>query len=483
MNRKHTHVRAQARLLAVAVAAALLPLSALAQTVERQADGLIVRPADAAAADVRLQLVGERIVRVSADPDGDFARSPSLMRSKTTTPTPAFQIEEGEGKVRLQAAGIAAEVALDNGQVSFFDAAGKPLLAETAGARTFEAVEFEGTPYYSVRQRFQSPDDESFYGTGLHEQGWMNLKGRDVELLQHNIDNAIPYLVSSRNYGILWDNNSITRYGDPAGLRPLQESLVVYDAQGKPGALTATYSIDGQAKVVRREAEINYQYIKDLKALPEDGWNTAQGGRTQVVWEGAIEARTSGRHTFSMYNSEYAKVYVDGKLVIDRWRQNWNPWHHEFAVDMDAGTKHELRVEWDAIDPSYIALQHRDPLPADEARDLSIWSEAGQMIDYYVVAGSNSDDVIAGYRELTGKAVLLPKWSYGFWQSRERYKTQDELTGVLDEYRRRGLPIDAIVLDWSYWPENAWGSHDFDPVAFPTPTAWSSTCTTSTRRS
>lgn len=469
MNRENKHIHARASLLAIAVAAATLPWAAAAQTVERQADGVIVRPADAAAADVRLQLVGDRIVRVSADPDGDFQRSPSLMRAPAAVPAGAFQVEEGEGKVRLKAAGIAAEVALDDGQVSFFDAAGKPLLAEADGARTFEAVEFEGKPYYSLRQRFQSPDDEAFYGTGLHQQGWMNLKGRDVELLQHNIDNAIPYLVSSRNYGILWDNNSITRYGDPRGLRPLQESLVVYDAQGKPGALTATYSIDGKARVVRREAEIDYQYIKDLKALPKKGWNTAQGGRTQVVWEGAIEARNGGRHTFSMYNSEYAKVYVDGKLVIDRWRQNWNPWHHEFALELEPGVKHAVRVEWDAIDPAYIALLHRDPLPADEARDLSIWSEAGQMIDYYVVAGRSGDEVVAGYRELTGKAVLLPKWSYGFWQSRERYKTQAELTGALDEYRRRGLPIDAIVLDWSYWPENAWGSHDFDPKNFPDP--------------
>src|SRR5690606_35445017 len=81
---------------------------------------------------------------------------------------------------------------------------------------------------------FVSSEDEALYGTGLHQQGWMNLKGRDVELLQHNIDNAIPYLVSTRNYGILWDNNSITRYGDPRGLRPLQESLQVYDASGRP---------------------------------------------------------------------------------------------------------------------------------------------------------------------------------------------------------------------------------------------------------
>ncbi|KAF1693814.1 alpha-xylosidase [Pseudoxanthomonas daejeonensis] len=446
----------------------LLPLAAVAQTVERQADGVIVRLADPNAADVRVQLVSDRIVRVSADTDGDFARSRSLMRVPVEG-TPKFEVSQTADGVRVSASGIAAEVALADGRVSFFDGQGKPLVQEVAGGRSFTRFEVEGRKLESVRQRFVSPDDESFYGTGLHQQGWMDLKGRDVELLQHNIDNAIPFVQSSRHYGILWDNNSITRFGDPRGLRPLGETLVLRDAKGKLGALTARYSIDGKEKVSRRESQINYQYIKDLKGLPKAGWNTAQGGRTQVVWEGTIEAQTAGRHTFSMYNSEYAKVYVDGKLVIDRWRQNWNPWHHEFALDMQPGVKRDIRVEWDAIDPAYIALLHRDPLPAAEAKDLSIWSEAGQMIDYYVVAGDNGDDLIAGYRQLTGKAVILPKWSYGFWQSRERYKTQAELTGALDEYRRRKLPIDAIVLDWSYWPQDAWGSHDFDKDNFPDP--------------
>src|SRR5690606_15131891 len=366
MNRKNKPVHARGCLLAVAVAS-MLPLAALAQTVERQADGVIVRPADASAADVRLQVVGERIVRVSADPDGDFKRSPSLMRSTSATSVPAFKIEQDDDAVRLQAAGISAQVALADGQVSFFDAAGKPLLAETAGARTFEAVEFEGTPYYSLRQRFQSQGDEAFYGTGLHQQGWMNLKGRDVELLQHNIDNAIPYLVSSRNYGILWDNNAITRYGDPRGLRQIGEAVALYDKDGVEGALTATYSIDGEVKLVRREAKIDYQFISGLEDFPEEGKNMAPGGRSDVVWEGKIAARSDGRHTFSLYNSEYARLYVDGKLVIDRWRQNWNPWHHEFALDLKAGHKHDLRIEWDRIEPAYLALQGRDPLPAAEA--------------------------------------------------------------------------------------------------------------------
>lgn len=447
---------------------ALLASPAMAQSHRVLDNGVVVVPAQAGAAQVRLELVDDNIVRVSADPDGDFKRTPSLMRVPVQG-KPRFTVEQGGGNVRLVAAGISAEISEADGHVSFRDAEGKPLLAERAGGRSFSPLSVEGKAYYSVRQRFESPSDEAIYGFGQHQQGWMNQKGRDVELLQGNIDMAVPFIVSSRNYGLLWDNNAITRLGDPRGLQPLQSSLQVFDAKGKAGALTARYIVDGKTRVERREPEVNYQYIKDLTAFPAKGRNAAEGGRSQVVWEGAIEAKTAGRHTFSLYGSEYIKLYVDGKLVIDRWRQNWNPWHHEFALELTPGTRHQIKVEWDLIDPSYIALLHRDPLPQAEAADLSLWSEAGQMVDYYVVAGGNADQVIAGYRELTGKAVMLPKWAYGFWQSRERYKSQDELLGVLDEYRRRKLPIDNIVLDWSYWPEDAWGSHDFDSTHFPDP--------------
>ncbi|OAX59221.1 TIM-barrel domain-containing protein [Xanthomonas graminis] len=454
------------RLLALSLA--LLAAGAHAQDVRQDADGVTVHPSAKGAVPVRLQVVDSGIIRVSADPDGDFKRSPSLMRVPVQGDS-AYQFDEQGDTVRIMTAKLTAQVSTLDGHVSFADAAGKPLLAEVAGGRSFAPLKVEGKSYLSMRQRFASPDDEAFYGFGQHQQGWMNQKGHNVELLQSNIDMAVPYLVSSRNYGILWDNNSITRMGDPRGLQPLPASLKLYDAKGKPGALTARYSVNGKQVLERREQELNYQYLKDLAKFPAKARPSDKRRMQQVSWEGEIEASSGGEHSFSLYSSEYAKLWVDGKLVVDRWRQNWNPWHNAFTLALQPGQRHQLKVEWDLIDPSYIALLHRDPLPAAEAKDLSLWSEAGQMIDYYVVAGADADQVIAGYRELTGKAVLLPKWAYGFWQSRERYKSQDELVAALAEYRKRKLPIDNIVLDWSYWPQDAWGSHDFDKAHFPYP--------------
>ena len=76
--------------------------------------------------------------------------------------------------------------------------------------------------------------------------------------------------------------------------------------------------------------------------------------------------------------------------------------------------------------------------------------------------GPELDQVVAGYRRVTGEASLMPRWAFGLWQSRERYKTAQEVLDVLEGFRSRGIPIDNIVQDWQYWKPDAWGSHEFD---------------------
>lgn len=100
---------------------------------------------------------------------------------------------------------------------------------------------------------------------------------------------------------------------------------------------------------------------------------------------------------------------------------------------------------------------------------LKVWFEAGKKIDYYVIYGDSIDDVIKGYRKLTGDAPLLPKWAYGYWQSKERYKSQDEITSVVKEFRERKIPLDVIVLDWRYWGKYGWNAFKFDETDFPRP--------------
>ncbi len=107
----------------------------------------------------------------------------------------------------------------------------------------------------------------------------------------------------------------------------------------------------------------------------------------------------------------------------------------------------------------------------DNARGASFSSEIGDCIDYYFVYGHDADGVVAGYRALTGKAPMFGKWVFGFWQCRERYKSQDELLGVVEKYRALRVPLDNIVQDWQYWgtDNNYWNSTEFGNPAFPKP--------------
>ncbi|HXT32178.1 MAG TPA: TIM-barrel domain-containing protein, partial [Vicinamibacterales bacterium] len=114
-----------------------------------------------------------------------------------------------------------------------------------------------------------------------------------------------------------------------------------------------------------------------------------------------------------------------------------------------------------------LRLSWKTPAPTPAT---SMWSEAGGGIDYYFVYGPELDQVIAGYRTLTGRASMLPDWAFGLWQSKNKYETQQELLDTLAEFRRREIPLDVIVQDWQYWPPDRWGDHEFEASRYPDPT-------------
>jgi alpha-D-xyloside xylohydrolase len=402
-------------------------------------------------------------------PAGSFdALPPSLMVVARPHGNPA--ISEGQGTITLTLPKARAEIRLADGHVRVLDAGGKLLLDEAARG-AFKPVTLDSKTYLATSQQFNRGTDEGFYGLGQHQNAQMNYNGEDVELAQHNMDIAIPFVVSTRNYGLLWDNNSITRFGNPTPYA---------FAQADKG-WKADYYLGDRLTVSRTEPTINYQYIRDQKRWPAaarartvaaagTGQNTAGNAvdKQHVVWSGTITPDMTGIHKFRLYASSYFKLYADGKPVFDRWRQNWNPWYHDFDLPLTKGKPVAIRIEWEP-NAGYIALFHNDPLPAPDRHSLWMSSEVGTALDYYVVAGDGMDGVIAGYRDLTGQASMMPKWAYGFWQSRQRYETQDQLLDVVRQYRKRGIPLDTIVQDWFYWPQDQWGSHDFDKARFPDP--------------
>ncbi len=106
-----------------------------------------------------------------------------------------------------------------------------------------------------------------------------------------------------------------------------------------------------------------------------------------------------------------------------------------------------------------------------DSRGTTFYTDAVDMGDFYFCGTDRIDDAIAAYRTLTGRTPMMPKWLFGFAQSKEHYHTQAELLDVLREYRRRDVPLDLIVQDWNYWPAATWSDKSFDPDRYPDPTA------------
>ena len=441
---------------------------------EKTTDGVLITLAESSVKKVRLQVMSEKIIRVTALPGTDLNVVPESIQVVAKPATVDFKVEQAGNNLTLKTSQVTATVSLVDGTVNFADAKGNLLLKEENRGVFSPVTEDPITPdadSFAFRQQFNRGSDEGYFGLGQQQNGQVNYAGENVELTTHNLSKAIPFVVSSKNYGLLWDNNSITRVGDPRETQPLNVSLKLFDAEGKEGGLTARYFDGDQLLLSRVEADLNYQFFDNnsVRQVPFPA-EVANAKNLRIEWEGSIQTDESGLHRFKMYSSGYAKLYVDGQLALDRWRLNWNPWWHTYNMDMKAGEKKAIKVDW-IVSGGFFRLTHLDPMPAEEQTELSIASETGKAIDYYFVVGENKDDVISGYRHLTGDAVLLPKWVYGFWQSRERYKNQDEIINTFKYYREKKIPIDNIVLDWSYWPENAWGSHDFDAKYFPDPKA------------
>ena len=445
---------------------------------------------------VRLQVINDNIIRVQATSETSLPQKQSLMIVEQKA-NPKFDVRQDDDKVCVKASRVEARVDVESGEIAFYDASGKRLLKESDHGkqfRNFTVPEREyglkgGAPLTEAmkhgiqwQMKFDSPDDEAFYGLGQHQSEEFNMKGKNEDLFQYNTKVSIPFVLSNKNYGILWDSYSYCRFGNPNDYLQLNRAFKLYDRKGKAGHLTGTY-VDAQGKrLVRDEDSIYYEYgypaaseiaVKTdnggIKNLPQ-GFNL-QGAR--VVYEGFIEPQVSNLYQFILYYSGYVKVYIDGKEVVpERWRTAWNPNAYKFATDLKKGKKVQLRIEWQPDGgEAYCGLRVSEPRSEEERGKLSIWSEMARDMDYYFIAGKNLDEVISGYRTLTGKASLYPKWVLGFWQSRERYKTSQEIEETLAEFRKRHIPVDNIVQDWNYWKLDSWGSHEFETDRYPNPQA------------
>jgi len=267
--------------------------------------------------NVNVRFYSDNIVRIVKWLPGSSPEKLSLSVIQDSLPELDLDIRRKSGYISISSDKLILRIAKNEGRIEFFNK-DKEIILNEYGRPVFTPVEFEGDKSFNVQQKFRLTPDEGIYGLGQHQDGYMNYRGCTVNLVQANTDAVNPFLISTRKYGILWDNYSRTVFRD-------------------------------------------------------------------------------------------------------------------------------------------------DP-------ETSLWSEMGDNIDYYFIYGSTMDDVIAGYRNLTGQAPMYGKWAYGYWQSKEHYEDRNELLGVVEEYRKRKIPVDNIIQDWDYWEgrEN-WSQMFFDPKKFPKP--------------
>jgi alpha-D-xyloside xylohydrolase len=366
-------------------------------------------------------------VRVHASGAPPEAASPGEVVLLANLPAPGFKVRQTAEAVIVDAGSLRARVDRRSGTLAFTDAQGKPLLKEMDGGRKLTGG-LAGKDAPALQESFDSPKDESLFGGGQFQDGFLNVRDLPRRLTQVNTQISIPFVVSSKGYGFLWHNYGRT------DLNPADTAI----------ALTKTGSSE-------------YTIEQSLT-----GNSTVPDVRKSATFGGEFEVPVGGTQAM-MLDSGWAmerryKVEIDGKTVVD-FANFWLPPTTSWFTTLSAG-KHSIRVEGDGEDAPTVFYR--------AAADRTTWrSFTGHTIDYIVFAGPTVDDAIRRYRDVTGAAPLMPKWAYGFIQSRARYYSQKELLENLQTFREKQLPLDGIVQDWMYWGKYGWNAMKFDENDYP----------------
>ena len=279
---------------------------------------------------------------------------------------------------------------------------------------------------------FVSPDDEFLYGLGQFQDGYSNVRGLSRRLTQVNTQISIPMLISSKGYGILWNNYGLTEFNPCSQSVSLKKS----EGKGKTEEVDVT-STEGNKKEVRE----------------------------RHIFEAAIDVAETGDYTLLLdVGQKMARRHnlcIDGKTVIEM--QNlWLPPTASAIVHIEAG-RHLLTAELTKDDQPTLYYNK-------VGNQNTFRSPVANAVDYTVFVGT-PDEIIASYRELTGPCPLMPEWALGYIHCRERFHSSDEILQTARRFRDEQMPLSVIVQDWQYWGKYGWNSMQFDEEFYPDPKA------------
>ncbi|MGQ1909139.1 TIM-barrel domain-containing protein [Marinifilum sp. RC60d5] len=328
-----------------------------------------------------------------------------------------------------------------DGTIDFLSKDDKKLLAETNELTYIKANNTEGN---TVSQSFLA-GDEALYGLGQFQSGIMNWKNVPIRLQQYNQEIAIPFLVSTKGYGIYWHNYSLTDFNEPQNEIQFA-SIANVKTKNNKTEITA----DGEKEDVA--AHITKQDI--AKNIRETTFTPDQTGEYTFMALSDNNGRMRGE----------IKVSIDGEDIIN-YSTIWMPRRYSGKKQLEAGKEYKVVFQNTGAKVSG-QLFYNKP----DYNKTVFSSIKGQVIDYYLVKGDNPQEIISQYQNLTGKAPMFPKSAYGFWQCRERYHNQKELLENAREMRKREIPFDNIVQDWFYWPKGTKGP-EWDRAKYSNPKA------------
>ncbi|MDO5971784.1 glycoside hydrolase family 31 protein [Flavivirga aquimarina] len=346
----------------------------------------------------------------------------------------SWELTEEKEQVTISTEALKVIVNSD-GVIEYKTIDGQELLAETNNQTYIKPKNEEHT----VSQAFHA-GDEGLYGLGQFQSGIMDWKNVPIRLQQYNQEIAVPFLVSTKGYGIYWNNYSITDFNNA-------ENEIEFTSSNK--------NLDSNNKnlepVTEKENVVEYATaLKGDKNIRETVFTPAQTGVYSFLALSDYEGRMRGQIT----------VTIDGDEVIN-YSTIWMPTRYSGKKYLEAGKAYKVVFQnTGAKIPGKLFYNTPD-------YNKTVFSSlAGNTIDYYFVNGEKPAAVISEYQRLTGRAPMFTKKSYGFWQCRERYHNQAELLENARAYREKEIPVDNIVQDWFYWPKNTKGP-EWDRKKYP----------------
>lgn len=344
---------------------------------------------------------------------------------------PRFALKETASSLELSTKNIVVTYDKKTNVLAYSDKSGKVFLSEKARTRLLKPNTIMGEPCFIAEQGFESPQDEYLFGLGQFQDGFYNLKNTTRKLIQVNTQIAIPFLVSNKGYGLLWNQYGLT-YFNPTN----QEINLVKNSKN-----------EGEKKEVEVTTTSGTQKVSQQQSIYSGNFSVAKDGEYSIFLDlGEMDSR----HL----------VLIDGIDVINQ-SNLWLPPAVGKLARLKAGD-HTVKVICKSSNTPSLSLKLSD-------NETVFNSPNAKSLDYVVFAGDNTDEIIANYRNQTGNVPMLPKWAFGFWQCRERYTSGEHLVSTLKEFRKRNLPVDVIVQDWQYWGKYGWGVPKFDETHYPEP--------------